>query len=247
VSNVRGEKEAALKSLTVVIPAYNEAENIGPTCLGIAALAEKHLDHYEILVFDDASTDATAEKVRELERSNPKIRLIKNAHNRGLGFNYCEGVRQADCRYVMMVPGDNEVIAASLEEIFRTLGTVDIGICYAANSGIRPPARQLISKLFTSILNMLFGLKVLYFNGPNLLRTDLAKTHLPDTSSFAYMAVMLVTLLKEGHSFQHYTFELKPRLYGKTKAFCLQNVLRVMRDVLRLFWSVHFLPSRKSC
>lgn len=239
--------QAVAKSLTVVVPAYNEAENIGPTCQGIVELAVKHLEDYEILIFDDASSDKTAEKAQELSRQNPKIKLIRNERNRGLGYNYCEGVRRASCRYVMMVPGDNEVIAASLEEIFRTLGTVDIGICYAANSGIRPPARQFISKLFTGILNTLFGLKVLYFNGPNLLRTDLAKTHLPDTSSFAYMALMLVTLLKQGYSYTHYTFELKPRLYGKTKAFSLGNVLRVARDVFCLFWRVHFFSPKRSC
>jgi glycosyltransferase involved in cell wall biosynthesis len=233
-------------SLSIIVPAFNEEGNIKATCEGVASLAEKFLSDYEVLVFDDASTDPTAEKVRELAKGNRKIRLIRNEHNRGLGFNYCEGVRQASCRYVMMVPGDNEVIAASLEEIFRTLGTVDIGICYAANSGIRLPARQFISKLFTATLNTLFGLKVLYFNGPNLLRTDLAKTHLPETNSFAYMAVMLVTLLKEGYSFQHYTFELKPRLYGTTKAFQLKNVLRVMADIARLFWRVYFCSSPKS-
>jgi len=230
------------KSLTIVVPAYNEEGNIVPTCEGVIELAEKYLEDYEVLVFDDASADKTAEKVREIERKNSHVRLIRNERNQGLGYNYRAGVQQAACRYVMMVPGDNEVIAASLETIFKELGEADIGICYAANSGIRPQARQFISRLFTGILNFLFGLKVLYFNGPNVLRADLAKANLPTTSSFAYMAILLVTLLKQGHSFKHYTFELKPRLYGKTTAFRFKNVIRVMRDIAQLFWRVYFTP-----
>lgn len=233
-----------IKSLTVIVPAYNEGENIVPTCQGIVELAEKHLADYQILVFDDASTDTTAEKVRELEFGNPHIHLIQNEHNRGLGYNYCTGVQKASGHYVMMVPGDNEVIGSSLEAIFQNLGEADIGICYAANSLIRPRMRQLISKLFTGMFNFLFGLKVLYFNGPNVLRTDLAQANLPQTSSFAYMAILLVTLLRQGHSFRHYTFELKPRLYGKTKAFCFRNVFLVMRDIARLIWSVYFSPAK---
>lgn len=236
---------AALKTLTVIVPAYNEEGNIVPTCQGIVELAQKHLEDYEILVFDDASTDKTAEKVQELERGNPHIRLIRNEVNKGLGYNYCAGVRKAACRYSMIVPGDNEVIGASLEEIFRNLGEADIGICYASNSSIRPKSRQFISKLFTGILNFLFGLKALYFNGPNVIRTDLAQANLPQTSSFAYMAILLVQLLKQGYSFKHYTFELKPRLYGKTAAFRIKNVMQVMRDVAQLFWRVYFSPRAK--
>jgi dolichol-phosphate mannosyltransferase len=247
VSNERPEGGGPVlgsKSLTIVVPAYNEEGNISPTCLGIVELAEKHLKNYEILVFDDASTDKTAEKVRELERNNPHIHLIQNERNRGLGYNYFAGVQKASCHDVMLIPGDNEVVSASLENIFRNLGESDIGICYASNSVIRPKMRQLISTLFTGMLNFLFGLKVIYFNGPNVIRTDLARKYLPQTSSFAYMAVLLVLLLKQGYSFKHYTFELRPRFYGKATAFRLQNVMRVMRDVAQLLWRVYFSPSK---
>ncbi|MDD5217979.1 MAG: glycosyltransferase family 2 protein [Candidatus Omnitrophica bacterium] len=226
------------RSLSIIIPAYNEEGNIRATVDEIGALARKYLTDYEILVFDDASRDRTSEIVGELQKKDPHVKLVRNVANRGLGFNYRAGVLMARCRYVIMVPGDNEVMAESLEEVFRQIGKTDIIICYAANPEFRSVWRQRISRMFTGSLNFLFGFKVSYYNGPNVLRTDMARAVVPDTSSFAYMAVMLVELLKGGATFQELTFALRRRQYGKTKAFKLKNIYCVVRDVLVAFWKV---------
>ena len=95
-----------------------------------------------------------------------------------------------------------------------------------------------VSKVFTGVLNVLFGLKVRYYNGPSLIRTDLAREFVPSTSSFAYMAVILVQLLKAGATYKEMTFRLRPREFGKTKAFQPRNVMNVIRDILALFWKI---------
>ncbi len=235
----------SVKSLTIIIPAYNEEKNIRPTCEGMIRLAERHLKDYEILVFDDTSQDRTSDVVRELQKTNPHLILIRNPVNMGLGYNYRAGVLKARCQYVMMVPGDNEMVAEALDDLFREIGTADMFICYSANPEVRPGWRQFISKLFTGTLNMLFGLKIRYYNGPSVIRTDLAKEFLPSTNSFAYMAVMLVQLLKAGYAYKHMTFALQPRQFGMTKAFQFKNVVNVIRDILILFWKVRILRSCK--
>lgn len=229
------------KSLSIIIPAYNEEGNIRATCEGMTGLAQKYLEDYEILVFDDCSPDRTSEVVKELRLGDPHILLFRNEVNKGLGYNYRAGILKARCAYTIMVPGDNEVIADSLKEVFQGLGKTDVIVCSSTNAHVRPFMRQLISKIFTFALNFMFGLKVNYYNGPAVIRTDLARENLPSTNSFAYMAVLLVHVLKLGATYTHSTFSLRPRKYGKTKAFEFKNVVTVIRDILRLFWDVNIL------
>jgi glycosyltransferase involved in cell wall biosynthesis len=61
--------------VTVLVPARNEAERIGPTLA--AALASSHVPSLEILVLDDGSTDGTADVVAALASSDPRLRLIR--------------------------------------------------------------------------------------------------------------------------------------------------------------------------
>lgn len=72
--------------LSVVIPAYNEAQNIGPC---IAELRETLVDGHglacEIIVVDDNSRDDTAEVVRRLQAEMPELRLIRRTPPRGFG------------------------------------------------------------------------------------------------------------------------------------------------------------------
>ena len=233
------------KSLSIIVPAYNEEGNIRATCEGIIALAQKHLSDYEILVFDDCSQDKTSAIVKDLQKNNSHVLLFRNPTNKGLGYNYRAGILKARCRYAMMVPGDNEVIGESLENVFSAVGTSDILVCYSANPEVRSQTRQVISNLFTDSLNVLFGLKLRYYNGTCVIRTDLAKEFLPSTNSFAYMAVLLVQLIKSGYSYEHYTFALRKRLSGTTKAFRLKNVVNVIKDILGLYFYVMIFRSHK--
>ena len=225
-------------SLSVIIPAFNEAKNIGATCTEMARVVGRHIPDYEILVIDDASQDETGEVVRKLQKENSRIVLVRNPVNRGLGYNYREGIFKSRCRYAIMVPGDNELVAESLESVLREVGSSDVIICKSENPEVRPRWRQMISKVFTGVLNVLFGLRVRYYNGPSLIRTDLAREFVPSTSSFAYMAVILGQLLKAGATYKEMMFRLRPREFGKTKAFRPRNVINVVRDVTALFWKV---------
>ncbi len=225
------------RSLSIIIPAFNEEGNIESACRDVDDIAKKHLSDYEILVVDDASQDRTAEIIANLQKEISHLILLRNPVNKGLGYNYRKCLSESRFPYAMMVPGDNETVASSLGAIFQKIGTADIIVCYASNPGVRSFRRRLVSKIFTQSINFLFGLNIRYYNGPCIVRTDLAKNFVPSTSSFAYMAVILIRSLKRGFSYQEMPFALRARGHGKTKAFHLRNIINVMRDVLILFWN----------
>ena len=73
--------------ILVIIPTYNEKENIGT----ILPLVLKQDQGIEVLVVDDNSPDGTGKLVEELKASNPRIKLIKREKKSGLGTAYIAG------------------------------------------------------------------------------------------------------------------------------------------------------------
>ena len=74
-----------MKKISVLIPCYNEAENVGPISRAVAEILEKELPQYdyELVFIDNDSTDGTRDIIRGLCADNPRIKAILNARNFG--------------------------------------------------------------------------------------------------------------------------------------------------------------------
>ncbi len=79
-------------SILVVIPTYNEAENIARLVPAVLAETPKGT---EVLVVDDASPDGTGEVVRKLAEKDPRVHLLARDRKLGLGSAYVAGFRYA--------------------------------------------------------------------------------------------------------------------------------------------------------
>lgn len=90
-----------IKKVSVIIPVYNEEDAIVSVIEDInSAFAEKY--EYEIIVVDDASTDNTATKVKDM----PFVKLIQRSKNGGSGTCRRDGVLAAKYDIVAMLDGD---------------------------------------------------------------------------------------------------------------------------------------------
>lgn len=227
-------------SISIIVPCYNEEKNIMGTVASIKEAMEEtgRFAGYEILIFDDKSTDRTGEIAEELKKTEDGVKVIHNRRNMGFGYNYTEGVRLASKEYIMMVPGDNEIPAPAIKKIFSVVGLADIIIPYTTNIEVRPPMRRIISKAFVLLFNTLFGLRLRYYNGPCVIKGAMLKKVPMTTHGFAYMASILVRLLKSGASFFEVPMEIRHRQSGTTKAFKVKNIVSVGSEILKLFWEV---------
>ncbi|HEX7138122.1 MAG TPA: glycosyltransferase family 2 protein, partial [Vicinamibacterales bacterium] len=94
------------RSLSVVIPAYNEAANIVDTLHHVSrALFKLDLDA-EILVVDDGSKDETSALVLMAAGRLAGVQLLRHETNRGFGAAYRTGVEAAAGEHIVMVHGD---------------------------------------------------------------------------------------------------------------------------------------------
>ena len=95
-----------MKKISVMIPCYNEEENVVPMSEAVTELFEKELPQYdyEILFIDNASTDNTRPLLREICRKNKKVKAIFNAKNFGQFNSPFHGMLQTtgDCTITMV-------------------------------------------------------------------------------------------------------------------------------------------------
>lgn len=95
-----------MKKISILIPCYNEEENVEPMSEAIAALFENELSayDYELLFIDNDSKDLTRPKLREICRKNPRVKAIFNAKNFGQFNSPYYGILQTtgDCTISMV-------------------------------------------------------------------------------------------------------------------------------------------------
>jgi glycosyltransferase involved in cell wall biosynthesis len=229
------------RSLSIVVPAFNEGELVTQTADEIEKAVGDLVDRFEIVLVNDCSTDNTGAVIDRLARERPHIVAVHNPTNLGLGGAYKAGLAKAHLDNVMLVPGDNAASAEDLRRIIGEIGKADIVVPYVVNPAVRTPFRVFLSSSFTNLVNVMFGLKVPYYNGLVIHRREVVSSITIKTNSFAYQAETLVRLLRKGHSFVPVSIHIRERQDGETKAFRLRNMIQIGQILLQLFWETRIL------
>ena len=223
-------------SLSVIVPAYNEAGNILETLENITrALDPIGIDH-EILVIDDGSTDGTSDLVRSNAARFPGVKLLVNERNMGFGWTYRRGVDAASREAIVMVHGDNAWSADTLQRLFLQLGKADVIIGYTRDMWhSRTWTRTLLSKTFTRLINLITGRRLHYYNGLQIHPAAVLKSIQIESSGFGFQPEVLVKSLRRTRSYLEVPMELMEREEGSSKAFRYKNFVDVARTLRRLW------------
>lgn len=109
------------KDLSLVIPVYNEVENLRPLVQEIGtALDGRGLD-YEILFVDDGSQDGSFEVIRAMNRDNPRVIGIRFRRNFGQTAAFAAGFAQARGRVVVTLDADRQNDPADIPALLQKL------------------------------------------------------------------------------------------------------------------------------
>ena len=230
-----------IPSVSVIIPAYNEAGNIAQTTHTVQeALREGGFLDYEILIFDDGSKDKTGEIADALHAEDLRVRVTHNRPNKGFGYNFQKGIEFAQKEYVGLIPGDNEISPESVRNIIAAVGDTDITNAYHATMAARSVFRRIISRTFTWLINKLFGLRLRYFNGPTFIRTKLLRAVPRTAMGFGFMMEILVPLVRAGYGVVEVPMVVQPRAYGAPTALRPKNIWRVVKLIFVVLFRVYF-------
>lgn len=229
-----------LSSVSVVVLAFNEAQNLAATVRSVHQALGGKFPEYEIIIVNDGSRDDTGKVAETLAKQDSHLRVIHNPHNMGCGFTFLRGVEAANYEYAWLIPGDGEISTNSMETIANQIGTADMVIPYVLNFGIRPLSRRIISWGYTALLNILFCMRLHYYNGPCVIRSDLVKTA-PTVNSrgFAFLAPILLRLIKRKHTFIEVGITLQHRQFGRPSISSIRNIFSALKTVSWLFWDIN--------
>jgi len=226
------------KTISLIVPALNEEAVIEPVLTGIYAAAQAHFRDFELIAVDDGSTDATGAIMERLAAAKPKIRVIHNKPNIGLGASFQRGLKQARFQYVMLLCGDGGLPVRSLPAIFERIGSADLVIPWMTNlKQIKSPRRYFVSRTYTNLLNFLFGFNLHYYNGLPVYRRSLVNAIDVKSSGFGFQAEIVVKLLKSGCTYTEVAVEGAEEK-GRSFAFRPRNILSVGRTLARLVLAV---------
>jgi dolichol-phosphate mannosyltransferase len=112
-------------SVTVIIPFYNEVENILPLAQELAAVQSKIQDLTALFV-DDGSTDGTWQAIQQAAGLHPWIRGLRHASNRGQSAALLNGLRQASGDVIVTMDGDLQNAPADIPAMLERLKQCDV-------------------------------------------------------------------------------------------------------------------------
>lgn len=115
----------ALPSLSVVIPVYNEQDQIGVVVPAVRDMLDSRGGGWEIVVVDNASTDATVARVAAFA-DEPRIKLLRNEENRGKGFSVRRGMLEATGQLRLLCDADCTPSLVSLPALEALIGAADV-------------------------------------------------------------------------------------------------------------------------
>ncbi len=230
--------------VSVVIPALNEQENIRTSVLTVINAAKAAGDvPIEIILVNDGSTDRTGEICDELAKEFPSIRPIHHPTNMGQGASILDGIRAASHDLVTMVPADNALPTYTIRNLLANSGKADYVMAMIMNTEYRPPSRIVLSKIYSNIYTLTFGLPIKYINAPALWPTERVRRMNLRAQRYSLHGEINVKLLRQPITFVEVDGYMNPTMI-KSSAVRLKNLIEVASCFLRLLVEV-FVTKRQ--
>lgn len=229
-----------LKSVSIVIPVFNEQKNINNVYKNlIKALKITNTKNYEIIFIDDGSNDNSLKIIKKLKNKN--IRLFINKFNRGLGFTIKKGMLLTKKRYVFFLPSDNEHKFDGLIPLLKNVEKYDLVIPYVINKKARPIHRRIISHFYVNFINIIFCNSIPYYNGLVVYKSSILKKCLKKINnfSFSFLAELILRCLRVTKNYKIIGYKINYLKNSNSSALKLKNIYFSIYFILLLrlkFW-----------
>ncbi len=223
-------------ALSIVVPVYNEEENVDELYAELTTAAAALGRAYEVVVVDDGSTDETYAKLKQLAAGDPRLKVVHFGRNFGqtaamaAGFDYAEGT--------VVVPLDGD-LQNDPADIALLLNKLDEG--YDVVSGWRKDRKDNVMRRIPSRLaNWLIGLVTgVHLHDYGCTLKAYRATAIQGMRLYGDMHRFLPALAyQEGARVTEIPVRHRPRRYGQSK-YGLGRTLRVVLDLI----TVKFLSS----
>jgi len=225
-------------TVSLVIPMYNEELNIEHAVAHAIESLDKYASGWEILVVDDASTDASPRLVAQLAQGDPRIRVLTHAKNRKLGGTLRTGFAAATKDLVFYmdadIPFDPDVLGRAIRAMELT--DADMIAAYRHDRTMEGFKRGLYTLVYNWLIGMLFGWphRDINFSFKLMKRRVLEVVELKSEGSLID-AELVVKARNHGFSIQQIGIDYFPRSRGESHLGSFTVVLKILRELVRLY------------
>ncbi|WP_129670414.1 polyprenol monophosphomannose synthase [Candidatus Chloroploca sp. Khr17] len=232
----------AITNCTVIVPTYNEAENIGQL---IPRILEH--DRFRVLVVDDGSPDGTGDLVAEMARDQPRLGLLRRPGKLGLGSAYIAGFQRAlaeGAEFIFEMDADFSHDPGYLPALLAAAeagADLVLGSRYVAGGGTTDwgPGRQLISRGGNLYAGFILGLPVADATGGFrcyrrhvLERLELSRIR---SNGYGFQVEMVYRVLQAGFTIREVPIIFPDRRVGRSKMS-----RRIVLEALINVWKLRF-------
>ncbi len=222
-----------LPSITLLIPAYNEENGIGPVLEQVKSIGLPG----EIIVVDDGSTDRTFEVAQA-----SGVRVVRHDVNRGYGQSLKTGILASNYDIIVITDADGTYPNEEIKNILSHMESHDmvVGARIGANVNI-PLIRKPAKKMLNMLANYLAGVTIPDLNsGLRAFRKNIAREFFPILpSGFSFTTTITLAMLSNGYRVKYLPINYHQR-EGKSKIHPIRDTLGFTALIIRT--TLYFNP-----
>ncbi len=229
--------EAVAKPLTIIIPAYNEAEAIGPVLEHLKVTCPEMIE--EIIVVDDGSDDDTA-----CIAATAGVRVIQHSRNKGYGASLKTGIRAARTEFVLTMDSDGQHKVEDIGRLWEKAGQSEM-VVGQRTSLIHSQLWRMPGKWLLSVMaNYLTRQHIPDLNsGFRLMRRDAVMKYMHlCPSGFSFSTTITMAFFNRGYDVAYVPIDVKKRVGKSTVSLAtgLETIILILRiatlfEPLRIF------------
>lgn len=216
--------------VSVIVPLYNERENLGQLYEEINAAMAPSNKSYEIIFIDDGSSDGSHEIISQFVRKDKRVKLIQFTRNFGQTAAMAAGFEHAQGRVYVTIDADNQNVPADIPMLLKKIDEgFDVVSGWRKNRKDKFFTRRLPSHAANSVISRLTGVKLhdygctlKAYKAEFIDNIDLYGEMHRFIPAYVAMAGAKITEIEVNH---------RPRTRGKTK-YNLSRTFKVLMDLL---------------
>ena len=221
-------------SLSVVVPCYNEAENIPVVFPPLLEFAKER--GWRVIAVDDGSRDETRALLLKMKEGAPHLDVVCHKLNRGYGAATKTGLRAVKTEYAITIDADGQHRLEDVEKCYRRIVETDADLVVGERVNNESGGYRSLGKwVIRTFASLLLSLPVRDLNsGMKCYRMSEAVSYLdlcPDTMAFSDVILLLMVNVRKLVS--RTEIEVAPRLAGKS-TIGTRTALVTMAEILNL-------------
>jgi glycosyltransferase involved in cell wall biosynthesis len=233
-----------VNSLSVVLPAYNEEENVGTAVQRALEVLPGLAGEWEVIVVDDGSVDATTEVMTALvDEHYPRVRLLRHEVNRGYGAALRTGFGAARYELVFYTDSDNQFDIGELAHALPMMSDCDVLVGFRVYR-YDSPIRVMVSWGYNLLVRLLFRVRVRDVDCAfKVFRREVLDKIEIETDNFFVDTELVAKARKWNFRLVEKGVRHYPRLAGETKIEP-SDIPRTLKVVFEMWQRIH-LPTRR--